>query len=42
MFYPSVNLAFGDDNYILLDNELLILQSNLLEDNYIENLRYPF
>jgi hypothetical protein len=38
MFYPSVNLAFGDDNYIILDNELLILQSNLLEDNYLENL----
>ena len=38
MFYPSVNLAFGDDNYIVLDNELLILQSNLLEDNYLENL----
>jgi len=38
MFYPSVNLAFGDDNYMLLDNELLILQSNLLEDNYLENL----
>jgi hypothetical protein len=38
MFYPNVNLAFGDDNYIVLENELLILQSNLLEDNYLENL----
>ena len=38
MFYPNANLAFGDDDYIISDNELLILQSNLLEDNYLENL----
>ena len=38
MFFPNVNLAFGDDDYIVLDNELLILQTNLLEENYLENL----
>lgn len=38
MFFPSVNLAFGDDDYVVLDNELLILQTNLLEENYLEHL----
>jgi hypothetical protein len=38
MFYPSLNLAFGDDEYIVSDDELLILQSKLLEDNFLENL----
>jgi hypothetical protein len=38
MFYPNVNLALGDVDYIVLDNEMIILQTNLLEDNYLENL----
>jgi hypothetical protein len=38
MFFPNVNLAFGDDDYVVLDNELLILQTNLLEENYLDSL----
>ena len=38
MFQPNLPISFGDDEYSIQDNELLILQSNLLEDSYIENL----
>jgi hypothetical protein len=38
MFYPGVNLAFGDDDYIISDTELIVLQTKLLEDNFLENL----
>ena len=38
MFQPNLPISFGDDEYFIQDNELLILQTNLLEDNYIESL----
>lgn len=38
MFQPNLPISFGDDEYIIKENELLILQTNLLEDNYIESL----
>ena len=38
MFQPNLPISFGDDEYVIQNSELLILQTNLLEENYIENL----
>lgn len=38
MFQPHLPISFGDNEYVIHNNELLILQSKLLAENYIDSL----